>query len=49
MMQNMMHGGMMSGADGWFMMGAHAAVFVVVILAGAALVKYLFFSPRAGS
>lgn len=49
MMQNMMPGGMMGCGGGWWMMGTHVVGFVVLILAGAALVKYLFFSHRAGS
>ncbi len=51
-MPNMMHGGMqsmMSGVAGWFMMGTYVVGLAVLILAGAALIKYLFFSQRIAS
>lgn len=50
MMQSMTQGqhGMM-GYGGWLMTGSHLLLDVVLILAVAALVKYLFFSPRSKS
>lgn len=44
----MMQGMMDSGFGGWLMMGAGFLVFVVLILAAAALIKYLFFAGRSG-
>jgi hypothetical protein len=46
MMQNGMQGMMTCAGSGWLMMGTHVVVLAVVLLAGAALVKYLFFTPR---
>ena len=48
MMQSMPHG-MMGGYGGWLMMGSHLLLVVVLVLAVAALVKYLFFIPRSKS
>ena len=48
MMQNGMHG-MMTCTGGWLMMGTHVVGLALVLLAGAALVKYLFFTPRKTS
>jgi hypothetical protein len=50
MMKNMtpdaMHAMMSCGGGGWFATGAHVVGLVVLLLAGAALVKYLFFADR---
>ena len=34
------------GADGWFMLAAGVLTSGTLVLAGAALVKYLFFADR---
>ena len=47
MMQGMQHG--MMGYGGWLMLGSHLFVDVVLTLAVAAFVKYLFFDPRSKS
>jgi len=47
MMQNGMQGMMTCTGSGWLMMGTHVVVLAVVLLAGAALVKYVFFTPRS--
>jgi hypothetical protein len=53
MMGNVMQDGMQKMMDctgsGWFMIGTHAVVLAAVVLAGAALIKYVFFSPRSGT
>jgi len=49
MMQNGMQGMMTCTGSGWLIMGTHVAVLAVVLLAGAALVKYLFFTPQSTS
>ena len=36
----------MMNCGGWFATGAHVVGLVVLLLAGAALVKYLFFADR---
>jgi len=50
MTQNMtpdaMHAMMSCGGGGWFATGTHVVGLVVLLLAGAALVKYLFFADR---
>ena len=52
MTQNMtpdaMHA-MMSCGGGWFATGVHVVGLVVLLLAGAALVKYLFLTDRRTS
>ena len=49
-MQNMMQDGVMNcAAGGWWMVGSHVVALVVLILAGAALVKYLFSGGRRQS
>ena len=44
----MMQGMMDCGVGGWLMVGAGSLVLVVLILAVAALVKYLFSAGRGG-
>ena len=46
MMQEMMQGMMGYGFGGWLMSGTGLLLFVVLILAAAALLKYLFFADR---
>jgi hypothetical protein len=46
MMQSGMQGMMTCTGSGWAMMGAQVVVLAVVLLAGAALVKFLFFTTR---
>jgi type IV secretory pathway VirB2 component (pilin) len=50
MTQNMtpaaMHAMMSCGSGGWLATGIHVVGLVVLLLAGAALVKYLFFGDR---
>ena len=40
---------MMYSGGGWMMMGICALALVVLVLAGAASIKYLFFDKRSGS
>jgi hypothetical protein len=42
----MMHNMMDCGAVGWLMMAGAALKYAVLLLAGAALIKYLFFASR---
>lgn len=44
----MMQGMMGYGFGGWLMMAAGLLLFAVLILAAAALIKYLFFGDRSG-
>ena len=37
------------GSGGWFMLAASIATYGLLALAGAALVKYLFFANRRGA
>ena len=44
----MMHGMMESGFGGWLMTGTGLLLLVVLILAAAALIKYLVFGGHSG-
>jgi hypothetical protein len=41
-----MDGVLSGGSDGWFMIAAGIAIYGLLALAGAALIKYLFFANR---